>query len=287
MTNKQSSPGNERTGAYDIGPMPTDMPYDERLSLSVQRGLRLLRTFSGGSQLLGIAELAELTGLTRPTVHRYAITLVRLGYLEQGDRRKYRLAQGAGEPGVKIVGEIRRALAARGVLEGLRGDIGYTISLGVLDDTRVLYIDRLFGHRHGQHILDRELRAGAHVPAYCTALGKIMLASLSNEERRARVEQTDLVPQGPRSIVSHETLLGELDDIDPSSPLLSDEEFAIGACSVALLLPQAKIELPAAIEATVPSEAYNAAQLLEQLGPKLSDAAQLICDLKPDGHKEE
>jgi IclR family pca regulon transcriptional regulator len=249
-----------------------------RLSSSLQRGVGLLFALSEQRPLLGIAELAELTGLSRPTTHRYASTLLRLGYLEQGTKRKYRLALGAGEPGAEVVRELRHALRARGVLEELREEIGYTVSLGVLDRTRVLYIYRLFGHRRGQHTVDNELRTGAHIPAYCTALGKLMLASLPQSQRQGLLATIDLLPEGPRSITEHDTLLVELNDVDPRAPLLSDEEFVLGARSLAMLLPKTKLRQPTAIDVTVPSDAYTPAQLLRQIGPKLRHAARLISD---------
>jgi IclR family pca regulon transcriptional regulator len=261
--------GERRSSPVEEGP-------SGRLSSSLQRGVGLLLEFSEERQLLGISELAELTGLSRPTTHRYASTLVQLGYLEQeGPARKYRLATGAGGPGAEIVGEIRRALPVREVLEDLRDAIGHTVSMGLLDGTRVLYIHRLFGHRRGQHAIDRELRVGAHIPAYCTALGRAMLASLSVAERRDRVAAIDLVPHGPRSIVEQHRLLVELDEVDSQAPVLSDEELVIGARSIAMLLPQTGRMQPLAIDVTVPSEAYTAAQLLKQIGPQLRLAARL------------
>ncbi|HEV7938181.1 MAG TPA: IclR family transcriptional regulator [Solirubrobacteraceae bacterium] len=253
--------------------------YPGRLSYSLQRGVRLLMVFADGSKLHGVAELADLTGLSRPTVHRYASTLVQLRYLEQGPLRKYRLASGASDPGAEVIREIRHALPPRAVLEELRDQIGYTVSIGLLDGTRVLYVHRLFGHRHGQHMIDRELRVGAYIPAYCTALGKAMLASLPGTERSELVETIDLVPEGPRSITEQDALLADLDEIDPEVPLVSNEESALGATSIAMTLLRRNIKQPMAIDVTVPSDAYTATQLLKQIGPELTQVARLMSDV--------
>src|SRR5580693_1466011 len=61
---------------------------DPRLSRSLEYGIAILESFSRKHQELGIAELAELVGISRSTTHRYAITLVALGYLGQDSRRK-------------------------------------------------------------------------------------------------------------------------------------------------------------------------------------------------------
>jgi DNA-binding IclR family transcriptional regulator len=245
-----------------------------RLSQSLERGLKLLLAFSEGSQLLGVAEMASLVGFSRPTTHRYASTFVQLGYLEQGRRRKYRLGPRAADPGTKIVRGLRRALPADEALRDLRAKTGYTVSMGALDGTRVLYVHRFFGHRRGQHKIDLELRVGAVIPAHCTALGKAMLANLPEAERRELVTTMNLIPEGPSSTIEHSALLAELDEIDPQAPLVSDEEFIPGARSIAM--PIAQPGRPTAIDVTVPSAAYTAKQLLEEIGPKLVQAAELI-----------
>ncbi len=247
-----------------------------RLSDSLQNGIAILLVFSGERPVLGVAEMADLTGLSRPTTHRYASTFVRLGFLEQDQKRRYRLAARAAYPGTAVIQGIRRALPARAVLEELRNKTGHTVSMGALDGTRVVYIHRLFGHRRGQRVVDRELRVGAYIPAYCTALGKVMLASLPETERRERIATIHLVPEGPRSIVVHDKLLDELDRMNLLAPTVSDEEFLAGARSLAMLLLWPDGEYPMAIDVTVPSDTYTATQLFEEIGPEVMRAANLI-----------
>jgi IclR family pca regulon transcriptional regulator len=252
-----------------------DVPA-RRLSYSLRRGIKLLLACPEGSKLLGVAELDDLAGFSRPTAHRCAATLVQLGYLEQGRARKYGLAPRATDPGAEMIRELRHSLPADGPLRDLRAKIGYTVSMGALDRTRILYVHRFFGHRRGQHMIDLSLRVGAVIPAYCTALGKVMLANLPEDERRALIARMDLIPEGPHSITEHDTLLALLNDIDPQAPLVSDEEFVPGVRSIAMPIARQGRAQPIAIEVTVPSDAYTAAQLLDKIGPKLVRTAKLI-----------
>lgn len=247
--------------------------------MSLQRGVGLLLCFSEERRLLGVAELSDLAGLSRPTTFRYVDTLVQLGYLEQGHARKYRLTPRAADPGSAIVRELRNAHPNAGtVLTDLRNALGYTVSMGALDGTRVLYVCRFFGHRRGQHLIDGELRVGAYVPAYCTALGKVLLASLPEAERRQRIAATHLVPQGPRSITTHGKLIAELHGIDPDVPTVSDEESSLDARSIAVLISRSDSAPPMAIEVTVPSTAHTAAGLLNEIGPALRRARNMIAE---------
>jgi DNA-binding IclR family transcriptional regulator len=249
---------------------------DPRLSRSLEYGIALLESFSGERQSLGIADMADIVGISRSTTHRYAMTLVALGYLEQDSKRRYRLARDAAGPGAAAIGAIRRLLPARAVLEELRDQTGHTVSMGVLDGARVTYVHRLLGHRPGQYEVDQGLGVGAHIPVHCTALGKVLLASLSDAERRELLASIKLVRRGPGTITGKKQLAAELDRISARGVVVSDEEHARGARSVAVLVPRPRSEYPLAIDVTVPSGAYTVDQLVKGIGPALKRAARLI-----------
>ena len=249
---------------------------DPRLSRSLEYGVAILESFSRDRQTLGIAEMADIVGISRSTTHRYAITLVALGYLEQDDKRKYRLSAQAADPGSAAIGAIRRAAPARIALEELREDIGHTVSMGVLDGPRVIYVHRLLSHRPGQYAIDMDLGVGAHAPVHCTAMGKVLMASISDAERRALLDGLDLAPQGPNSITAKSKLMAQLDAISTREAVVCDEEHLAGARSIAVLVPRPAGERPTALEVTVPSRAYSTKRLLAEIGPRLERTARLI-----------
>lgn len=249
---------------------------DPRMSRSFEYSVAVLESFSRERRPLGISELASIMGLSRPTTHRYAVTLVALGYLEQDDKRRYRLSMRAAGPGRSAIGAVRRQVSARVALEDLRDKVAHTVSMGVLDRHRVVYVHRLFGHRRGQYAIDMELGVGASVPVYCTALGKVLLASVSEGERRELLEGLQLVPHGPSSIVAMSDLVEEIGRVNVREAIVSDEELTAGSRSVAVLVPRPAGEYPLAIEVTVPSTAYTAKELLDEVGPLVKRAALLI-----------
>jgi IclR family transcriptional regulator, pca regulon regulatory protein len=99
--------------------------------------------FSNEHGELGLTEVADLIGLSRASTHRYITTFVQLGFLEQHQTRKYGLAARAADPGISLIGAMRRALPAVTVLEELRDGTGYTVSMGALNSKKVTYIHRL------------------------------------------------------------------------------------------------------------------------------------------------
>lgn len=288
-TSRKASVGKTaRTGASKRNSVGTDASVkksaasrikraaDPRLSRSLEYGVAIIESFSGGRQTLGIADLADLIGISRSTTHRYAMTLVALGYLEQDSRRKYRLAQRAADPGGAAIGAIRQELMARGALEQLRDETGHTVSVGVLNGARVIYVYRLLAHGVGQYAVDRDLGVGASIPAYCSALGKVLLASISDAERRELLANIKLKPLGPNTIEEREELAAELDRISTRGVVVSDEELCAGSRSIAALVPRPRSEHPAAIDVTVPSSAYTVEQLRKRIGPRLKHAVKLI-----------
>lgn len=249
---------------------------DPRRSRSLEYGAAIVACFSAECPALGIAELAELIGISRSTTHRYATTLVELGYLEQDRRRKYRLASRAADVGRAAIAAVRIDVGGRAVLEELRDELGCTVSMGILSGVDVLYVYRLFGHRRGQYAIDRCLQAGARAPLHCTALGKILLAALSAAERERLIEQIELTPAGPNAIRDRRELSAAIERIGASSAALSDEEQLAGARSVAVLVPGSRGGHTIALEATATASAYGARRLLSVAAPALKRAAKLI-----------
>jgi IclR family pca regulon transcriptional regulator len=199
-----------------------------------------------------------------------------MGFLQQDNGNKYLLAPRAANPGLSVIASMRRALPAVTILEELRDSTGYTVSLGVMRHHSVTYVHRLFGHRQSQWEVDLELRAGAHIPLYCTALGKALLATFPDEWRQWLLQDINFVPCGPQSIVTRQELILELRELDIREPIISDEEFVVGARSIAMYVPRPNEKRPVGIEVTVPSRYLTVAQLQEQIGPAVVYAASLI-----------
>jgi IclR family pca regulon transcriptional regulator len=248
-----------------------------RYSHSLEVALAMLECFRGDRTALGIFELADLLNVSRSTAHRYAQTHVELGNLEQDRKRRYCLAGRAADPGTKLIETINRALKARAVLEGLRNDTGHTVSLGVLHDARAVFVERLHGHKRGQYQADHDLRVGANVPLYCTALGKALLTGLTDNQRNELLEHLKLTRHGPNTITGKKRFIEAIEQADPHHAVVSDEELFSGSRSIAALVPRAlRYGYTVAIDVTVPSTAFTIEQLVRQIGPLVEAAAGSI-----------
>jgi IclR family transcriptional regulator, pca regulon regulatory protein len=249
---------------------------EPRYSQSLERGLAILGCFTPSRPVLGIADIADELGMSRSTTHRYVITLVALGYLEQGASRKYRLGLRVTDLGMSALNSTGLREHARPYLEELRQRTSYTASLGVLDGTDVLYVDRARSFRRGQNQTDLGLQAGSRVPAYATAMGKLLLAHLPDSQLRDTLAEIKPAKQGPNTITSKKKLRTELDQIRSAAFAVEDEELAAGLYAIAAPVRNEGRDVVAAVNLAAPSSMIALEELVDALGPHLVSTADRI-----------
>jgi IclR family transcriptional regulator, pca regulon regulatory protein len=252
---------------------------EPRYSESVKRGLAILASFTADRPLMGIADLADHLATSRSTAHRYATTLVEIGYLEQDSSRKYHLSASAADVGFAVLNTMPLRHLSRPLLEKLRLDTNYTVTLGIPAADRVLCLDTLRGSRRGQHAVDLDLTVGSNLPAHCTAIGKVLLAYLPEDEQKAFLDHVELAKQGPNTIISKKTLHAELDSIRRRGLASNDEESARDAQAIAAAIHTADDRIAGAIGLLGSRSATNVDELRAAHGQALLDTAHQISAL--------
>jgi IclR family pca regulon transcriptional regulator len=246
-------------------------------SRSMEYGVAMLECFSARRPVLRISELADILDVSRATTHRYGKTLVQLGYLEQDKNRRYRLARSSGGPGIEFIKTLRlETPAARAILEDLRDATGHTVSMGVLEGVRVLYTQRLFAHGTGQYEADFGLDVGAYVPAYCTAIGRALMASLSAPDQREVISELRFKRNGRSATTKRLVLAEQLQAIEAAGISVFDEEQGRGVRSVAATIAQEGRSRPMAISVTVQAKSMSVVAMKSKLGPHVKAAAERI-----------
>jgi len=236
---------------------------EPRYSQSLERGL-------------AIANIADELGMSRSTTHRYVITLVALGYLEQGASRKYRLGLKVTDLGMSALNSTGLREHAHPYLEELRQRTSYTVSLAVLDGPEIVYVDRVRSLRRGQSAADLNLHPGSRLPAYCTAMGKLLLANLPEEEQREILASMKLTKRGPNTITSKNALRDELDEVLEESFAVNDEELAPELHSIAAPVRNEAREVVAAVSLAAHTSTISLGELVDALGPHLVSTADRI-----------
>ena len=249
---------------------------EPRYSQSLERGLAILSCFTPRRPLLGIADIADELGMSRSTTHRYAITLLALGYLEQGASRKYRLGLRVTDLGMSALNSTGLREHAQPYLEELRQRTSYAVSLAVLDGPEILYVDRARSFRRGRDHAGPDVRTGSRLPAYCTAMGKLLLANLPDSDQREALASIKLTKQGPNTITSKKALRDELEEVLDTNFAVDDEELAKDLYSIAAPVRNEGRQVVAAIDIAVPSSMITIGELVDALGPHLISTADRI-----------
>ena len=195
------------------------------------RTMALLTAFRSGEEELTLAELARRAGIPKPTAHRLLAELATWNVVERtpgGHRLGMRLFE-LGQLAPRQRG-LREAAAP--FLADLFEATHETVHLAVPDGVDVVYVQKLPG-RHGPRI---DSRIGGRMPAYCTGVGKALLA-FGPPERLAEVLAAGLVRRTPRTVVAPGLLRRELDRVRACGVAEEHEESTVGiACTAAPVL---------------------------------------------------
>jgi IclR family pca regulon transcriptional regulator len=249
---------------------------DPRYSQSLERGIAILESFTPERPWLGIADIADSLGMSRSTTHRYVVTLAALRFLVQGPNRKYKLSLSVTDLGMSTLNSTSLREHARPYLEELRQRTTYTVSLAVLDGPEILYVDRARSLRPGQGKIDLNLRPDSRLPAYCTSMGKVLLANLPVFEQRDLMGTMTLARRGPNSITSKKELKVELEHVLEEGMAVNDEELAVGLVSIAAPLCDESREVVAAINLAAHTLMISLEKMVDQFSPHLLVTADNI-----------
>lgn len=244
-------------------------------STSLVRGLSILAAFTPEDPALGITELAQRVELHKSTTHRYVTTLEMLGYLQQDpETRKYRLGIRVVDLGLAALNGIELRQLARPELEALAERTGHSVNISVLDGPEVVYIERVRKYR----ILDLALQVGSRLPAYCTSMGKVLLAHLPPSELEDVLKKTSFEPRGPNTITSVEDLKRELETVRRQGFAVNNEELANGLRSVAAPIRRYDGQTIAALNLSVHASMVTLDELTGALASQVIEACRRISE---------
>jgi IclR family pca regulon transcriptional regulator len=246
-------------------------------SQSLERGLAILSVFRSGRPLLGVSEIGRELGLGRSTTHRYVATLATLGYLQQdGATKKYRLGPRVLDLGFSAINSMELREVAAPYLQQLSDETGYTVNMAILDDVDIVYVERCRSARAGQREIDLNLHVGSRLPAYCTSLGKVLLAYLPADAQADVLARSDLARRGPNTLVSRTALAHELKRVRRNGFAINNEELAYGLRSIAAPIFAHDGAALAGINLAVHRTMISVEDLVERLSTRLRRTADEI-----------
>lgn len=162
-----------------------DEAKDRRFVTALARGLDVLRCFKQGDISLGNLEIAQRTGLPKPTISRLTYTLTQLGYLIYSDKHgTYQLGPGVLSLGYTMLSSLDIRERAKPFLQELSDKMDATVALGARDRMEMVYLEVC----RGPGDVTLRIDVGDHIPLASTAMGRALLAVLPESEREFLME---------------------------------------------------------------------------------------------------
>jgi DNA-binding IclR family transcriptional regulator len=264
---------------HDLREMPTPASRaqagggsDRKFVSALARGLEVLRAFTPTEGLLGNGELAQRTGLPKPTVTRLTYTLTRLGYLVYVERLgKYQLAPAALALGYSALANMRIRQVARGYMQTLADYADASVALGTRDRLDLIYVE----HCRSRHGVMLRLGLGSRIPIGNTAMGRALLAGLPETEREwllGYMKRQD----GKGFAKMRATIERALADVAERgfTLALGEWERDINAVGVPLMAPDGSGVF--AFNCGAPSFQFTRERLESEIGPRLVNLARNV-----------
>ena len=216
---------------------------------SVENAFSLLEALSDKGLELGIAELCKKIALSKGTVHRLLGTLKNLGYIEQNPQnRKYYLTVKIFKLGTAVTDKIGLVQIIP-YMKKLSQQFNETVNLAILDRDEITYLYSV----GSDNTLRLDLKIGSNQPAYCAAVGKVLLTYLSEQELDGYLERVKLKSYTPYTITSKEYLKKDLKLIRERGYSFVNEEYMVGVSCVAVPLKDKQGKVYAGLSFSVPT----------------------------------
>ena len=238
---------------------------------SVENAFSLLEVLAGSGLELGIAEFCKKLGLPKGTVHRLLGTLKNLGYIKQNPlNRKYWFTAKILKLGSPVTDNIG-LFQIIPYMQKLSQKFNETANLAILDGDEILYIYNI----EGNNTLKLDLRIGSHQPAYCAALGRVLLAYLKEEEINDYLERVELKSYTPNTITSKGKLKKELELVKRKGYCFIKEEYMLGVFCVAVPLRDNQGKVCTGLSFTIPTARFNEEKVSLIVDSLISTAKQI------------
>ncbi|KFC70919.1 PcaR/PcaU/PobR family beta-ketoadipate pathway transcriptional regulator [Bosea sp. LC85] len=238
---------------------------------ALEKGLAVIECFDAAHEKLTIADVARATELSRAAARRCLLTLTRIGYAEF-DGKFFRLT-----PRVLRLGHAWLASSAlpqlvQPFLERLSEETHESSSASLLDGHEIVYIARSAQRR----IMSVGLSVGSRLPAFCTSMGRVLLAALPSDAARERILAGRPRALTPHTVTDPERIMTALAAAREQGYSVVDQELELGLISMALPLANARGETVAAFNISGQVQRTSAEEMVAQFLPRMRSMQAML-----------
>lgn len=228
------------------------------------KGLAVIETFTAARPRQSIAEVSAASGLDRATARRCLLTLAQQGYADY-DGKFFTLTPRVLRLGTACLATMPLPQMVQPSLERLSEALGESTSVSILDDDEIVYVARAAQRK----VMSIALMPGSRLPAFCTSMGRVLLAALPEAEARLRLMRHPLPQRTPRTVTDPAALMEILAQTKAQGWCLNDQEVEIGLRSIAVPVLNARGQTVAALNLGLPVRAEEASDIAPRYLPAL------------------
>lgn len=237
------------------------------------KGLQVIRAFPPGKGAVTLAELAQSAKLPRATTRRLVLTLVELGFASAQDDR-FALTPRVMELGFTYLSSIPIYRRAQDVLDRLAAELNELCYLSVLDGAEAVLVVRV----PGRDALSRNWGVGGRLPAYCTAMGRVLLAGVPRSERQAVLRTISLQRLTRKTVVDVEALDRLIEQAAADGFSMVEEEVDLGVIALAVPVKDRRGNVVASAGISFQPSRFTQKAALSECLPPLRIAARNISE---------
>ncbi len=201
-----------------------------------------------------LEELAKTTKLAKPTVYRFLQTLRELGYVKKNENDHWFLTLKLFSLGSSALDHIELSVVAKPIAERLSHAVEETVHVGILDEDEALYILKI----ESSHTICIYSRVGKHIPLYCSAIGKILLAFMKEEDQIHYLNSIQFEKFTPNTHKDKALLIKELEEVRHSEIARDREEHEEGIICLASPIRKSGGQVVAALSISWPVFRFEA-----------------------------
>ncbi|MES2511968.1 MAG: IclR family transcriptional regulator C-terminal domain-containing protein [Pseudomonadota bacterium] len=238
---------------------------------SFARGLEVIRSFSASAPRQTLTEVAERSGLTRAGARRILLTLQSLGYVST-DGKLFSLTPRILDLGFAYLSSMPMWDLAEPVMEALVAKVKESCSIAVLDGTDIVYVMRIPTHK----IMSISLGVGSRLPAYCTSLGRVLLAALPESELHERLQASGVSSRTRYTVTDMKDLTARITQVRKQGWSLVNQELEEGLISMSAPITNRAGQVVAGLNISGQANRTNAKTMQETMLPQLLSSAESI-----------
>lgn len=238
---------------------------------SLQRGFEVIRAFGPDRTHLSVTDVAQATGLTRAVARRFLLTLVELGYV-RSEGRMFSLRPRILELGYAYLSGLTLPDVAQPFMEELSARVQESTSAAVLDGDEIVYVANVVPRR----VMTINVPIGGRDPAYCTALGRVLLAARSDEDIDDYLGTVSLERCTDSTVTDPSELKGILRRVRSEGYALVDHELEDGLVAIAVPVHDTSGAVVAAMNVSAYSLRASPRVLEQEFLPPLKETVAAI-----------